>query len=123
MEYTNVIPVLAKADQFTAAEQAKVKEQLLAMAAQHRVEFFDVESTIEDQSRVEKDLKSRLRSQILPLSIINPNEIRQIGNGLQLGRKYDWGFASSMDPKLSDFKLLYSILTQFSTQELRSTAE
>ena len=127
-KYTNVIPVLAKADQFTPRELATVKDQLLAMAALQQFEFFDVESTIEEQSRLAGEVNGvKLRTPLLPFAIINPNEIRETettrGKVLQLGRQYEWGFASSMDPQISDFKLLFSVLTHLSSQELRSTAE
>jgi septin family protein len=115
---------LAKGDQFTPEEIQTVKINLVTSAKQHGVEFFDVQSTIEDlPDRRERDLIIRecLQGHDLqpcpPFAIINPSH----SLNQKVGRQYNWGFVDSLDPQNSDFRRLHKLVLRYMKSDLVST--
>lgn len=78
-EHTNVIPIIAKGDQFTVAEIKMVKRNLVEKAKESGVSFFDVQSVINDigndkiRKKILSDcLKDHKLAPCPPFVIINP---------------------------------------------------
>jgi len=59
----------------------------------------------------------------MPFSIINPSHLKNSDETKKFGRKYEWGFAESLNPKYSDFKLLHSLVSKYLRSELVSTMQ
>jgi len=136
-EHTNVIPIIAKGDQFTVDELRQVKKDIMDKAREMKVGFFDARSALNDIA--DENLRNKIIADCMtdhelapcpPFVIINPTQkkltkIKKEANKYKqkFGRSYPWGFVDSMDDKNSDFSRLSKMVLRHLRGELAGTME
>jgi septin family protein len=91
--------------------------------------FYDVLSSVEDSDKTKPLEKKQIIKECLdghtlspcpPFAISNPSHLmkKKGGDTNILGREYHYGFAESLNPKITDFKRLHKLVLKYIRSEL-----
>lgn len=105
----NIIPVLAKADAYSAAELSLAKSLIMHDIREAGIQIFDFAIDVENspvQVMDEEVEEGEMLQKMIPFSVLgaDPEQRPRIGRG------YKWGFAEANDEKISNLGKLKSVL-------------
>ncbi|KAM9904147.1 hypothetical protein OXX69_007672 [Metschnikowia pulcherrima] len=127
-KYVNVIPVVGRADSFTAAELARFKSQIQVDIERFNVPTFKFDTFMDEYDQDEdSDLieECRFLTRLQPFAVISSEqefEIKDTHSGATKtikARQYPWGLVDVNNPKYSDFPVLRSVLLGSHLQDLK----
>lgn len=127
-KYVNVIPVVGRADSFTAAELARFKLQIQVDIERFNVPTFKFDTFMDDYDQDEdSDLieECRFLTRLQPFAVISSEqefEIKDTHSGATKtikARQYPWGLVDVNNPKYSDFPVLRLVLLGLHLQDLK----
>jgi septin family protein len=122
-EYTNIVPILAKADTLTTREQEDQKQEVLNSIASGKINIFrPLEEEVGKLKAITphspRPSSERMRT-FPPYAVIGcSDEIEKDGKTVR-GRQYPYGFAEVDNPNHCDVQALVSALLSKSHEELR----
>ena len=119
--YTNVLPIISKADSLTREELSNFKKNILEDIQRYNVPVFkfEVDPDEDDYETIEEnDTLSRLQ----PFAIIC-SDIKNVDTGYYY-REYPWGTIENVnDSKVSDLLILKNVLFGSHLQEFKDTTQ
>ena len=119
--YTNVLPIISKADTLTREELSNFKKNILEDIQRYNVPVFkfEVDPDEDDYETIEEnDTLSRLQ----PFAIIC-SDIKNVDTGYYY-REYPWGTIENVnDSKVSDLLILKNVLFGSHLQEFKDTTQ
>ncbi|QBM87467.1 septin 1 family protein [Metschnikowia aff. pulcherrima] len=127
-KYVNVIPVVGRADSFTAAELARFKLQIQVDIERFNVPTFKFDTFMDEYDQDEdSDLieECRFLTRLQPFAVISSEqefEIKDTHSGATKtikARQYPWGLVDVNNPKYSDFPVLRLVLLGLHLQDLK----
>lgn len=107
-KYTNVIPLIGKADTFNISELKAAKDLIMQRGLEHNVNFLKLDG-----------LKSNPKAEVPPFAIVNPSQVIQQQDGKHVfGRDFNHGFCDAFEN--SDFNQLKELVfSKLKQDELR----
>lgn len=117
--YTNVLPVIAKADAFARDELKQFKQSILNDIERYNVPVYTFEGD-DDDDDMEAIEENQVLAGLQPFSIITSDERNDEGKYV---RAYPWGTLRIDDEKLSDLGVLKNVLFGSHLQEFKDTTQ
>jgi cell division control protein 11 len=114
---TNVIPIIAKADSFTAIERQKFKSQLNTDFARFGINVYNFAEVSDNEVAPGFEIRREMQ----PFSVIGSVEPRT--NEGKKGRPYPWGFAECDNLSHCDLRTLVTALFTAYRDELKELTE
>ncbi|KAL6453898.1 SEP7 Septation protein 7 [Candida maltosa Xu316] len=126
-KYVNIIPVIGKADSFTANELQYFKQQIRIDIQKFNVPTFQFDNSLNDYDEDEDyDLiqECKFLTNLQPFAIITSEDVFEVSNNgekpkIIRARKYPWGLVDINDTRYSDFPILRSVLLGSHLQDLK----
>ncbi|EDK43452.1 hypothetical protein LELG_01630 [Lodderomyces elongisporus NRRL YB-4239] len=127
-KYVNIIPVIGKADSFTAEELQFFKHQIRIDIEKFNVPIFQFDSFLNDYDEDEDyDLiqECKFLSNLQPFAVVTSEdsfEVKDTTTGetkIIRARRYPWGLVNIEDTRISDFTILRSVLLGSHLQDLK----
>lgn len=127
-KYVNILPVIARADSFTAKELDHFKEQIRIDIEKFNVPVFQFDNYLneyDEDEDYELIQECKFLAGLQPFAIISAEteyEIKDPKTGevrRTKARQYPWGLVDISDPKISDFSVLKSVLLGSHLQDLK----
>ncbi|CAB4255944.1 similar to Saccharomyces cerevisiae YDL225W SHS1 One of five related septins (Cdc3p, Cdc10p, Cdc11p, Cdc12p, Shs1p) [Maudiozyma barnettii] len=117
--YTNVLPIISKADSFTKDELKQFKQNIMNDIERYNVPIykFEVDTEEDDLEAIEEN---QALSALQPFSIISSDERNKEGKYI---RSYPWGTLQIDDDKISDLRILKSVMFGSHLQEFKDTTQ
>ncbi|EGD72628.1 hypothetical protein PTSG_04363 [Salpingoeca rosetta] len=106
----NVIPVIAKADTLSKPELKKLKEQIKADIAKHKIKVFTPAIDEDDSDAVSF---TYLLLDALPFALVGSTDTFQAGGRSIRGRQYPWGIIEVDNSDHCDYNLLKDMLVRW----------
>ena len=118
--YTNVLPIIAKADSFTKDELKEVRNNILNDIERYNVPVykFEIDPDDDDIEAIEENEPLQLCNPLQ--SLICSDEKDDKGNYV---RRYPWGTVNVDDDKVSDLRILKNVLFGTHLQEFKDTTQ
>ncbi|SCU96443.1 LAME_0F16270g1_1 [Lachancea meyersii CBS 8951] len=115
--FTNVLPIIARADSFTKDELAKFKKQIMDDIERFSVPVykFEVDPEEDDFETIEEN---QALAMLQPFAVMCSDERNDNG---QFVRKYPWGEVRVDDDSFSDLRVLKNVLFGSHFQEFKDT--
>lgn len=117
--YTNVLPIISKADSFTKDELANFRKSINDDIQRFHVPVFTFEADPNDDD-IETIEENQLLSNLQPFAIVCSDLKDDNGNYV---RTYPWGTLSISDSKISDLHILKNVLFGSHLQEFKDTTQ
>ena len=127
-KYVNIIPVIGRADSFTAKELQYFKQQIRIDIEKFNVPIFQFDNFLNDYDEQEDyDLiqECKFLANLQPFAVVTSEEtfeIRDKKTGetkIIRARQYPWGLVDISDTTISDFVILRSVLLGSHLQDLK----
>jgi len=127
-KYVNIIPVIGRADSFTASELQYFKQQVRIDIEKFNVPIFQFDNFLNEYDEEEDyDLiqECKFLSNLQPFAVVTSEdsfEIRDKKTGeskIIKARQYPWGLVDINDTTISDFVILKSVLLGSHLQDLK----
>lgn len=117
--YTNVLPIISRADSFTRAELSKFKKQIMNDVEKYNVPVykFDVDPEEDDLETIEENQGLAL---LQPFAVVSSDEKNSNGEYI---RSYPWGDLKVDDENVSDLRVLKNVLFGSHFQEFKDTTQ
>ncbi|CEP64625.1 septin SHS1 LALA0_S12e03202g [Lachancea lanzarotensis] len=117
--YTNVLPIISRADSFTKEELAKYKKQIMDDIERFNVPVykFEVDPEEDDMETVEEN---QALAMLQPFAVMCSDERNENG---QFVRHYPWGEVKVDDDSFSDLRILKNVLFGSHFQEFKDTTQ
>lgn len=119
-KYTNVLPIISKADSFTPDELEIFKKNICHDIELHNVPVykFDINNFDDDYDDYETIQENKTLASLQPFSVIC-SQTKNDNN--EYIREYPWGEVHINDDSISDLKILKSVLFGSHLQEFKDT--
>lgn len=117
--YTNVLPIIGKADSFSREELKQFKQKILNDLDRYNVPVYKFEGDEEDDD-MEAIEENQVLAGLQPFSVITSDERNEDGKYV---RAYPWGTIMIDDEKLSDLSVLKNVLFGSHLQEFKDTTQ
>ena len=117
--YTNVLPIIAKADSFTKDELKEIRNNILNDIERYNVPVYKFEIDPDDDD-IEAIEENQALAALQPFAIICSDEKDDNGNYV---RRYPWGTVNVDDDKVSDLRILKNVLFGTHLQEFKDTTQ
>lgn len=117
--FTNVLPVICKADSFTKEELKQFRQNIMNDIETFNVPVykFEIDPDDDDLEAVEEN---QALAALQPFSIVSSDQ--RDSNGKYV-RQYPWGTVNIDDDKISDLRILKSVLFGSHLQEFKDTTQ
>lgn len=106
-KYVNIIPLIARADAYSASELTQVKLQMLSQSVDAKIVFFDVIMALKENIN---ELDKSLLAPIPPFAVISGGNLLRTNEKNSFVRRYSWGLCDLQDNNCSDFNILCKLL-------------
>lgn len=110
--YTNVIPVISKADAYMQEELTEKKKKIMELLVENNIEIF-----MPEEPENEKNVVT------MPMAVTASESLFKINGQTKRGRQYKWGFVDVNDSSCNDFLYLRKILIGTHLEEIKSCFE
>lgn len=116
--YSNIIPIISKADSFTPTELGEFKKTILEQLDELNIPFynFPYDEEVDDEDTIEENMALRA---LLPFSVVSSDQFYKIGEEVVRAREYPWGLVQVDNPEHNDFVYLKSVLFGSHLQDLK----
>lgn len=111
-DYTNLIPVIGKADTYMENELGERKKHIMELLAKHDINTF-----------VSEDLDEEKSAAILPMAVMASESLFKINGQTKRGRMYKWGFVDVNDTTYNDFLFLRKMIIGTHLEEIKRNFE
>lgn len=118
--YTNVVPIISRADSFTETELIKFKKQIMDDIDRFNVPTYKFEVD-EEEDDLETIEENKALAMLQPFAIICADD-RDSSTGKYI-RQYPWGNIEVDDENISDLKILKKVLFGSHLQEFKDTTQ
>lgn len=118
--YTNVLPIIARADSFTADELTRFKKKVIEDIDRFNVPIykFEVDENEDDLETIEEN---KALAKLQPFAIICADQRDSVTG--KYYREYPWGKVDIDNDNISDLKLLKRVLFGSHLQEFKDTTQ
>lgn len=116
----NIIPVIAKADTFTAEECAKFKTMVLQQIEEQKINIYQFPDTDYDE---EEAAANRRLKECIPFAVVGSNTVLESAGKRVRGRVYPWGVVEVDNIEHCDFTTLRSMLIRTHMQDLKDVTQ
>lgn len=117
--FTNVLPIITKADSFTKDELKQFKQNIMNDIEKYNVPVYKFEVDPDDDD-IEALEENQALSALQPFSIVSSDERNSEGKYI---RAYPWGTLLIDDDKISDLRVLKNVLFGSHLQEFKDTTQ